>query len=250
MSRKRKKGRRGRTADGRKLALQMAAALLLLGGAVWTGLWWERNTEVRDVRFLGHRFTPVESLRETIPSVEGLHPDSVRFDRLIESLNTLPYVRETAVRMSAGGRMVVEIREREPIALLAGNSGRHYVDSEGVKLPGIPEKALDLPLLHGFSVEPADRPLEGEEFAQIRDFLDSARESRLGWITISEIGWSREYGVIALTQENGVKLLFGRGDFDRKLAYWDEFYSEVVPAKGIRNFSEIDLRFRNQIVTR
>jgi hypothetical protein len=47
-----------------------------------------------------------------------------------------------------------------------------------------------------------------------------------------------------------VKLLFGHTDFDTRLKHWQAFYGEVISTKGIEAFSQIDLRFRNQVVTK
>ena len=57
-------------------------------------------------------------------------------------------------------------------------------------------------------------------------------------------------GVVALSHENGVKLLFGRNNFQTKLENWKAFYTEVIRVKGIQSMRQVDLRFTNQVVTR
>jgi hypothetical protein len=56
-------------------------------------------------------------------------------------------------------------------------------------------------------------------------------------------------GVVALSHENGVKLLFGRNEFETKLENWKAFYTEVIRTKGIDAMRQVDLRFTNQVVT-
>lgn len=92
--------------------------------------------------------------------------------------------------------------------------------------------------------------LSSEAFVQIRDFLVSALNNPLGWTTISEIAFDPYDGVVALSHENGVKLLFGRNEFDIKLRNWEAFYADIISVKGINSMQQVDLRFTNQVVTR
>lgn len=230
--------------------LRIAGVLLLLGGAVFAGFYWEQNSLIQDVRFTGAVFTDEETLMNAVELPVGVHPDSVSFGELMLAFQKLPYVKQTGIRVESGGRMVVDIVEREPLMLLTSGDQKRFVDGDGVVMPWKLGKAVNVPILHGFRLPSNGEPLKGHEFGQVRDFLLAAKSSRLGWATISEVGWSREEGVIALSQENGVKLMFGEDNFTEKMEYWDGFYENVVAEKGMQSFTVIDLRFRNQIVTR
>ena len=175
--------------------------------------------------------------------------DSVLFDSLFMDLKTLPYVEDVTVNMSIRGTLTFKITEREPIALLVDGNRRVYISEGGIKLPVIPEKAEDVPLIYGFSAEPLSDTLKTESYQHVEDFLIAAKENKLGWITISEVSWSDREGVVALTYENGVKLLFGRDQFDKKFQNWEAFYTKVISRKGISAFTSIDLRYQDQIVT-
>lgn len=230
--------------------LRIAGVLFLLGGAVFAGFYWERNSLIQDVRFTGAVYTDKQALLNAVELPVGIHPDSVSFGELMLAFQELPYVKKTGIRVESGGRMVVDIEEREPLMLLTSGDQKRFVDKKGVVMPWMLGKDVNVPILHGFRIPANGEPLTGHEFGQIRDFLLEAKSSRLGWATISEVGWSREEGVIALSQENGVKLMFGEDNFAEKLEYWDGFYENVVAEKGMQSFTVIDLQFRNQIVTR
>jgi hypothetical protein len=77
-----------------------------------------------------------------------------------------------------------------------------------------------------------------------------AKIDGFGWTTISEVVFDETDGVVALSHENGVKLLFGRNNFEHKLENWKAFYAQVVKTKGIQSVQQVDLRFTNQVVTR
>ncbi|MEX0846044.1 MAG: cell division protein FtsQ/DivIB, partial [Balneolaceae bacterium] len=89
-----------------------------------------------------------------------------------------------------------------------------------------------------------------ESFYQVRDFLMKAKIDGFGWATISEVAFEETDGVVALSHENGVKLIFGRNDFEHKLENWKAFYTDVIRTKGIQSMQQVDLRFTDQVVTR
>ncbi len=103
-------------------------------------------------------------------------------------------------------------------------------------------------MLYGYSAESSDT-IKTESFIQVRDFLVAAKTNEFGWTTISEVVFDETDGVVALSHENGVKLLFGRNNFKHKLENWEAFYAEVIRTKGIQSMQQVDLRFSNQVVT-
>jgi len=244
----------GRTKKHRKKIISsitgIAFALALAGLAVFAGFYMERNTEIQALQFTGQFFTEDDALIEVMDSPIGLPADSVRFDPIFEDLKSLPYVQDVDVTMNFRGTLTFRIAEHEPIAMLVDGSNRSYVAEGGIKLPVYPEKIRNVPLVYGFSAQPVADTLNSNAYQQVEDFLTTARQNDLGWITISEVAWNNREGVVALTHDNGVKLLFGEHDFEQKLKNWQAFYTNVVSQKGIQSFNSVDLRFRDQIVTR
>lgn len=226
-----------------------ALALLMLGLAVLAGFYFDQNTRISAVEFTGHTFTEDAELHASIESPVGMLADSVDFNSIFRSVHAMPWVRDLSVRMAFRGVLTVEIDERIPIGLLAGSSKKTFFDEDGIQLQAGLGKHVDVPLVYGFNASAPGDTLKGIEFNQVRDFLIAAKSNPFSWSTISEVAWSDAEGVVALSSENGVKLLFGRGDFIGKVNHWKEFNSAVISQKGINSFRSIDLRFRNQIVT-
>lgn len=226
-----------------------AFAVLLLGLAVLAGFYFDQNTRINAVEFTGHAFTEEKELRQAFESPVGMLADSVDFQSIMNSVHTLPWVRDLSVRMAFRGVLTIEIEEREPIGMLAGNANEIFFDKDGVLLDADLGKYIDVPLVYGFSGSASGDTLKGSEISQVIEFLNAAKQDPFSWTTISEVAWNNSEGVVALSSENGVKLLFGRDDFTGKINYWKEFNRSVVSQKGINSFRLIDLRFRNQIVT-
>lgn len=225
-----------------------ALALIMLGLAIVAGFYFEQNTRISAIEFSGQEFTSVEQLEESMISPVGLLADSVDYGGIFGSLRELPYVKDVAVRMSFRGTLTIEIDERQPIGLLAGKPTT-YFDESGIQLPGRAGHWVDVPIVYGFRQTAPGDTLKGPDFAQVKEFLIAAKNDAFGWATLSEVAWNENEGVVALSSENGVKLLFGRNGFDQKVTHWKAFYQDVVTHKGIHSFRTVDLRFRNQIVT-
>lgn len=222
---------------------------MVSGIAVLAALYWKQNITVQEVRVNDLHFTEYEQVKLAANIPEGIKPDSLDLQGVVQRVSKLPYVRIVVPYIEPNGNLHLNITEREPIALLLNGPDRSYIDATGVRLPMLKHKTPNVPLLYGYSAVSSDT-VRTESFRQVRDFLLTARADGFGWITISEIVFDETDGVVALSHENGVKLLFGRNDFESKLENWKAFYGQVVKTKGIRAMQQIDLRFKNQVVTR
>lgn len=222
---------------------------LVIGISVIASMYWQQTVHVGEVRILGTQLTAQQDVMDSIRIPEGTNPDSVDLDALVKDLKTLPYIRKVIPFVEPNGDLELQITERIPLALVLDGIKRAWVDNEGVVMPVSPAHPMDLPLVYGFSASPGDT-LTRSDFIEIRDFLVAAREQTFGWVTISETVFDPKHGVVALSHEHGVKLLFGRGEFDVKLDNWKAFYTQVIREKGIQSMQQVDLRFTNQVVTK
>lgn len=227
----------------------MTAILMVTGIAVLAAMYWNRNVTIQDVKVNDLEFTEYEDIRNAAAVPLGIKPDSLDLNEVIQRVEKLNYVRAVVPYIEPNGSLRLNVSEREPIALLMNGSGRMYVDAEGVRLPILDGKTQNVPLLYGYSTS-TDDTLRSESFLQVRDFLMKAKIDGFGWTTISEVVFDETDGVVALSHENGVKLLFGRNNFEHKLENWKAFYTQVVKTKGIQSMQQVDLRFTNQVVTR
>jgi len=223
--------------------------MMVIAVAVLAAVYWNRNVTVQELDFNELTFTENEEIEAAAAVPYGIQPDSLDIQAVADRVQRLNYVRSVSSYIEPSGDLRLTIAEREPIAMLIDGANRSYVDAEGVILPIIEDKTRDVPLLYGYSVTTKDT-LKDESFLQVRDFLMKARIDEFGWATISEVAFDPNDGVVALSQENGVKLIFGRNDFEMKLENWKAFYKQVVRTKGIQTMQQVDLRFLNQVVTR
>jgi cell division septal protein FtsQ len=227
----------------------IAGAILVLGLAVLAGFYWNSNLKVEEITYSGNHFIPTEDLTKVnVPT--GVSPDSIDFGKIMSRFEQLPYVEQVNISVAPNGNLMVNIDERTPIALLADGSTKIYIDKYGVRLPLVLGKTVDVPILYGFSAKPMSDTLQSDAFKTVTNFLTAIRNKPVSNATISEVAWTPKEGIVALTNQNGVKLIVGKGDFETRLRNWEAFYGEVIKEKGIEAMRSVDLRFKGQIVTR
>jgi len=255
-----------------KSFLLLFAGLVLLAGAVAVGITYERNMTLYSVHFEGAMLTPVEVLQEVFPADPGVRIDSLDMELLAQPLRALPYVKEVRFRLDSRGRLHVDVHERQPVGVLADRTPAMLVDAEGEAMPMVYGLPVDLPLIYGVPLPetresegrggsaslggnsiPGDNGNDGESitpFSQVRDLLLAASRRSLMEKSLSEITWSEEQGVVAMSSERSLLLIFGRGDMDTKWRHWEEFAVQVLPREESASYRSVDFRFRDQIVAR
>jgi len=228
----------------------LTAVLVLVGLGIIAGVYWQQSLRVDTLRVSGIWFNQEADILEAAQVPMGIAPDSLNLEELKNRVMRLAYVKSVHPYIEPGGTLHLSIEERIPIALLVGGDVERYTDAEGVQLPVLTGKTVDVPLVYGFSSIRQTDTLKTTDFIQLARFLEEAKEHNFAWATLSEVAFDPQEGVVALSHENGVKLLFGTDSFTNKLANWELFYTQVIRETGIARIAQIDLRFNDQIITR
>ena len=240
------------------------AAIFLIIAAVVIGWQLNRSVVVTDISVSGNRMSEPADIMRAGGVDAGLHADSIAFLEVIERVETLPWVASAHVSLSQSGRLRIRVEEEEPIALLVNGSRSALVTASGIQLPVMLGKAVDVPILHGFSVSRAAADASGSDgrrgavaapdtlksplFDSARDFLVAVRKYPGLYAMISEMMVTESDGVVALSNENTVRLTFGHEDFDERIGKWQAFQSQVISGKGISHVRSLDFRYRGQVV--
>jgi cell division protein FtsQ len=227
----------------------LVIALIILGLSVGLGYHFSRDSKVEQIAVTGNHYTTSDQIIKQAAIPRGVFADSLDVMKVMENIEKLPWVREARLSMSPFGRMDISVTERRPIALLMQGDRLVYVDADGVKMPVIQGRPVDVPLLYGFPVAPLSETLHSDDFRKVADFLLAAEQEPAAHRTLSEIAWAGYEGVVALSHDNGIKLIFGSERFEERLKNWSAFYNTVIPEKGISHFQSIDFRYHGQIIT-
>jgi cell division septal protein FtsQ len=236
--------------SSRKSRLWIFAALLLIGGAVAIGLYWSQSIRVEKITVNGTDLADAEQISNRAQFAVGIKRDSLSMLRVLDSVRRVDFVRSADISVNLNGTLELDIAERQPIALLADQSPKMWVDKDGVLLPLRLGRSINVPLLYGFTGKNSRDTLKSDAFSQVSRFLTTARQHDFTWSTLSEVTYQKERGIIAVSGEESVRLVFGKKDFKRKMGYWKAYYGQVLKYKQNPGHREVDLRYEGQIVTR
>jgi cell division septal protein FtsQ len=145
----------------------------------------------------------------------------IDLESVAERLKTAPAVRDASVRFESRGRIVAEIVEREPAAIVKCGDRCMQMDIEGILFS---EAAADqkgtLPLITGLcdsSLKTGDR-INPRSLGLIREFLAAIDHSKswLAGTAINECAWS-ENGFTLVLGERAVPVDIGKDAFEQKI---------------------------------
>jgi hypothetical protein len=238
------------TPDGRGGVFFAVLLLVAIVGGISLGWYFNRMAHIKSIVVEGNYYTETGVILDRAGIPMDISPDSVSFLDAIARIEVLPYIREAMMSKRPSGRLEVKVVERQPIGMLINGSTRRYFDENGVVLPIVTGKTIDVPLVYGIGIKAIADTLESTAFSEVRDFLLIARNDPVAASTLSEIAWSAEEGIVALSTENGIRIVFGSLNLAEGIRNWNLFYTQVIAIRGASEFSSIDLRFNGQVVTK
>ena len=234
----------------RGFKLRYLVMVLVVGSSITAWSWYaNRMTEIRLVQVSNHYFTDESTLIAQAGIAIGTPADSLSYADIIRQVEQLPYVRRAELIPIPPSTIMIRVEERRPIGLIKQGNVVRYVDRDGVILPLVDGKAIEAPLLYGLALQPGRDTLTSTSFVAMGQFLEVLDRNDMAKITISDVAWEPEIGIVAATGDYGTRLLFGTGDYEAKLRAWQAFYAQIVPRSGLEPFTRIDFRYRGQIVT-
>lgn len=212
---------------------------------------WMMNSSwnVHEITVEGNHFTTAESIIKASELQPGVKPDSLQALKMIQQIEKLPYIAEARLEPNPPASVKIVVIEREPIGLIASGNTIVILDNKGVKMPVVAGKVPDLPIVYGFSASMRDT-LKGPAFQAVSAFLTVLKKDPLARASISEIGFDRQKGIVAISQRGNARLYFGHGEFEKRLNGLHAFIAQIARSRGMEAFEWIDFRFDHQVITR
>jgi cell division protein FtsQ len=170
-----------------------------------------KETSVRGLKELTEK--DVLTLVEIKPGQNIL---AVNVDVLARRVAVNPWVKNVYVGREFPNRIVVDVRERNPIALVKQASDFYLMDSEGIVFKKLSQgDEVDLAIITGINVQDKTKSkLLSDTLSLLRVFSGSNLYSFLG--AISEAHIDEVFGLSLLT-DKGLYLKMGMDDFEKKL---------------------------------
>lgn len=158
-----------------------------------------------------------------------------------------PWVRHVIVRRDFPSRVIIDVEERTPKAIVALRK-LYYVDADGVVFKEVgPGENVKFPLLTGLRAEQLMSPDPAlrrriQEAIRLGEMMVQRSHS------LSEIHFAKPDRVVVYTTEYPIALHMGWGNWDDKLSRLERLLTLWKGNEG--RLGALDLSFRDQVVAR
>ena len=236
----------------KKVLLTLFFVAIATGAAF--GWRWLMDITVLDIDVRGDRYVSVADVVDIMAVDTGMVMFELDARILADRVERLPWVAEAGVARLPTGRVVVDIVEREPVALAmtADTGPAYYLDRNGYRMP-LPDSAwYDVPLVTGLQeayhpVPPVSHPALRELLMLLPD-LGPETDALLSEIRVR--GEDLDLRLTPVGTHGSIPVRLGRKDLATKLQELTLFWEKEVLRHQATTFELIDLRFDGQIVTR
>lgn len=251
-----RKNRQGMIRKGLKTVFGLSAAvvlvLLLSAGlaycyhALLDAPW----LRVGEVEITGLKNVDRRQVLNALKVPRDVNALTVKLSDLAKRVEALPWVKSAVVRLDLPGRLVVEIEEREPLALLFAGEFL-LLDSEGKLFAhSDPENRLGLLVLTGFSgmslreggTFPA-RPMR-----ELRRLLAVLKKAQ-NWLpsaSIMECQWRGDEGFVLFVTEKSIPVQLGSEDPELVLGRLQRIFTLLTERRWLDGITRIDMDYPNR----
>ena len=184
--------------------------------------------------------------------VDYLHKNGIDFDNVLVVdfnkefveiiLKQHNAIKTAEVFVNQKGFLNIDIVQKHPIVHVKSNTSNYYLDEFGKKM-NIPKHYLPrLPLVTGNVL--------GDHYKEIVAFVNEINNSKFWTSQLTQIHIEND-DVILIPRVGSHKIHLGDfTDYKTKLENLYLFYKKALPKKGWQTYSNINLKFNNQIVCR
>ena len=206
---------------------------------------------IEEVQVTGLKHVERKEVLDTLGIPRHANALNLKMAQLAPRLQALPWVRSAVVRLDLPGRLVVEIVEREPMAVVAAEN-LYLLDREGKLFARTTiEQSPEHLVVSGFSgmglkegsMFPAE-PFEG-----LKRLMSSLEKSR-GWLApdrkFLECRWQGDDGFVLIAAQKSVPIRLGSKEFDQKLDRLHRIFQMLGDRQWLEMVTGIDLDFANR----
>ena len=175
--------------------------------------------------------------------VSGIKPATnilaLNVDGIARKIKTNPWVEEVYVVRELPNRLIIEIQERKPMALVKREDSLYLMDSQGVIFKKFEGEEANLPVLTGCAEDGKEDPVLVRKSIELINLL-SASSSFPQIKNVSEIHGEENIG-FSIFLDSGLCLKVGFGDYEGKLKRLKPVLADLARRNVNPGFLTIDL---------
>ncbi|WP_372752009.1 cell division protein FtsQ/DivIB [Labilibaculum sp.] len=188
-----------------------------------------------------HHSDVIKLIHKKYPKIEGTELSQINKEILEESIDKIPFVKNSEVFNSLSGKLIVEIQQRKPIVRVLAHNG-YYIDAEGQKMPLSTNFTSRVLVVSGA----VNDQLIKEELFELVKFIvnDEFWKFQINQIYVDR---NKEYILIPRVGDQRIEL-GSIEDYQQKFEKLRALYAKGFSKKGWNIYKNINLRFTNQVV--
>ncbi len=212
--------------------------------------------EIKTINLVGARRVSLDEAVALSGIRKGSNLFAFKYSQAIKGLKTHPWVASASLRRSPPHTVSIELKEREPIALVktdamyvmdgGGNIFARYSRADQVDLPVVTGLERGRPVTGDRAVGSGVGAVVDASVLELIRILDG--RTGFNFRNVSEINVDPEYGLALYTLAEGVRLELGHGAFEEKL----RAFEKVVRARGgsLLGVEAMNLKSGHEVVVR
>jgi cell division protein FtsQ len=221
----------------------------------------EVNVEDAEGKYFVDSASVVNALLAEDPSIIGKEVSKINLNRLHHQLTEDPAIREAYVVVTVDGRLVVNVRQRQPFARVITTSGKQfYIDREGFTMPLSDYYTAKVPVFTG----------QLEEQLQEKSILELTNDSAWAYTThldeiylftrviegnefwsamVEHVHFGADGKMSIIPRVGNHRLVIGSVDqLELKLRKLMTFYANTLHQRDLNAYAEIHAEYDGQIV--
>lgn len=195
---------------------------------------------------------------------EGQLIENLKIDSIEKNIATMNEVKAVKAYAGIDGKLHIQVELRKPIARIFNKFGEsYYLDSEGYTMQPSELHTARVVIVNGnipdrVNSENVNAIINNDSLKSIRKLDDIYRittyvcNDTLLRAQIAQVFLNQEGDFVLTPQVGGQTIIFGTAHSDEevkdKFKKLKTFYKEAIPYEGWNTYSEISLKYENQIV--
>ena len=240
-----------------KTVITRCSIILSIIFVVWFSIFWAKNKYTFSKPIITINGASVLNKTTYIEYLKGLNTDStnIKSNFILESLYKHPYVAAAKLSHRYPNRIIIDISERLPFAIVNKNP-MIMLDRECFVLPNIGNiDNYNIPTLSKYNNAPELYPIGKQSLSvKIKETISWLKELYIEYPNlynkISEVTLASGDEIILILEENPTRIMLGNNNTFRKLEILKNFEKTLHNKKEITDFAYLDMRFDNQIIAK
>ena len=185
-------------------------------------------------------------------NIIGVSMTDIDLREIEERIKTNPFVKSADVYKDLKGALIVNIKQRRPIARIIRNTGPDgYIDEYGAILPVSGRFTARVVLISGAQVDKlmkADLTPDTSK-ASLLEILQFIDRHPFWKALVAQIEISKNNELTIYPQVGKQVISFGTPeDYETKFRNLKIFFKEILPQRGWNHYKRVNIKYNNQIV--